>query len=311
MTALPLSSKRSNLRGLIVLARPLNLTIAALTLLLIRYGWMTRWVTGGPHLQTSVIQVFEATLVMVLLMAAGNIINAYFDVQEDRINRPQRALVDRTVKRRVLIVTHQVLNLIGLLIAAHLSWSVGSVGPLILAIMVSWILWRYSASWKAKPLVGNLSIAFLLGMVPLWLASLEASGAGPELQRDLLQNLGAYGAMAMAIGMVRELAKDAMDMEGDAAAKKSTFPLWKGENLTRRLCLVLWICVALMYAAGIQHWGGIEEWPSWIQWATPFPGWAACLFLLLQRKTRWKTLSRATLATLILGIVQCAWIPGI
>ena len=311
MTALPLSSKRSNLRGLIVLARPLNLTIAALTLWLIRYGWMARWSTGGVHLQTSVVQVFEATMAMVLLMAAGNIINAYFDVQEDRINRPERALVDRTVKRRVLIVTHQVLNLTGLMIAAHLSWSVGSIGPLILAIMVSWILWRYSASWKAKPLIGNLSIAFLLGMVPLWLASLEASGAGPELQRDLLQNLGAYGAMAMAIGTVRELAKDAMDMKGDAAAKKSTFPLWKGENLTRRLCLVLWICVALMYAAGIQHWGGIEAWPSWIQWATPFPGWAACLFLLLQRKTRWKTLSRATLATLILGIVQCAWIPGI
>lgn len=117
--------------------------------------------------------------------------------------------------------------------------------------------------------------------------------------------------MAMAIGLVRELAKDAMDMEGDAAAKKSTFPLWKGENLTRKLCLVLWICVALMYAAGIQHWGGVQDWPSWIKWSTPFPGWAACLFLLLQRKTRWKTLSRATLATLILGIAQCAWIPGI
>ena len=128
MAITSLSSKRSNLLGVLALSRPRNLAIAAVTLLLIRYGWMTRWNTGGASLQTSVFQIFEATLVMVLLMAAGNIINAYFDVQEDRINRPQRAIVDRTVKRRVLIFTHQVLNLLGLLIALHLSWGLGSWG---------------------------------------------------------------------------------------------------------------------------------------------------------------------------------------
>ena len=182
MAITSLSSKRSNLLGVLALSRPRNLAIAAVTLLLIRYGWMTRWNTGGASLQTSVFQIFEATLVMVLLMAAGNIINAYFDVQEDRINRPQRAIVDRTVKRRVLIFTHQVLNLLGLLIALHLSWGLGSLGPLVLATMVSWILWRYSASWKSIPLLGNASIALLLGLVPLWLASLEYPGAPPELQ---------------------------------------------------------------------------------------------------------------------------------
>ena len=41
----------------------------------------------------------EGLLVVVLFMAAGNWINAYFDVVEDRINRPDRAIVDRTVKR--------------------------------------------------------------------------------------------------------------------------------------------------------------------------------------------------------------------
>ena len=311
MAITSLSSKRSNLLGVLALSRPRNLAIAAVTLLLIRYGWMTRWNTGGASLQTSVFQIFEATLVMVLLMAAGNIINAYFDVQEDRINRPQRAIVDRTVKRRVLIFTHQVLNLLGLLIALHLSWGLGSLGPLVLATMVSWILWRYSASWKSIPLLGNASIALLLGLVPLWLASLEYPGAPPELQLDLLQNLGAYGIMAMAIGMVRELAKDAMDMEGDEVAKKSTFPLWKGPEVTRKLCLVLWVCVALIYAMGVQRWGDIHNWSSWMMWGAPFPGWALCMVLLLQRNTRWKALSRATLLTLILGIVQCFWIPGV
>ena len=115
--------------------------------------------------------------------------------------------------------------------------------------------------------------------------------------------------MAMLIGLVRELAKDAMDMEGDAAAKKSTFPLWKGPSATRQICLALWVGVALLYALGIHQWVGIPDWGHWLLWAAPFPGWALCLFLLLQRNIRWKALSRGTLLTLVLGIVQCLWIP--
>ena len=41
-------------------------------------------------------------VVPMLVGAAGNLINDYFDVREDRINKPNRALVGRLVKRRVL-----------------------------------------------------------------------------------------------------------------------------------------------------------------------------------------------------------------
>ena len=45
-------------------------------------------------------------LVPMLVGAGGNLINDYFDVREDRINKPDKALVGRTVKRRVVMVTH-------------------------------------------------------------------------------------------------------------------------------------------------------------------------------------------------------------
>ena len=99
-----LSSKRGNLRGLIRLARPLNLLYAAGTLALLRFGWMARWGTDGEFTSLPWPLFLEGMGVVVLLMAAGNWINAYFDVVEDRINRPDRAIVDRTVKRRVLIL---------------------------------------------------------------------------------------------------------------------------------------------------------------------------------------------------------------
>ena len=96
----PLSSKRGNLRGLISLARPRNLAIARVHALLIRYGWMARWPLEVTPLLTDPSDI-GGHPGDGLLMAAGNIINAYFDVHEDRINRPERAIVDRTVKRRV------------------------------------------------------------------------------------------------------------------------------------------------------------------------------------------------------------------
>ena len=72
--------------------------------LLLRFGWMARWGTDGEFTSLPWPLFLEGMGVVVLLMAAGNWINAYFDVVEDRINRPDRAIVDRTVKRRVLIV---------------------------------------------------------------------------------------------------------------------------------------------------------------------------------------------------------------
>ena len=180
-----------------------------------------------------------------------------------------------------------------------------------MAGLVSWILWRYSASWKAQPLIGNVAIALLLGLVPLWLAVMEAPNASAQMQVNLIQNLGAYGLMAMAIGMVRELAKDAMDMEGDAAAGKVTFPLKYGTAKTRWLCITLWALVALMYAGGVMRWGHISAPAEWATWAAPFPGWAVCLWLMFRASPHWRTLSRATLVTLILGIIQCLWVPMI
>ena len=98
---------------------------------------------------------------------------------------------------------------------------------------------------------------------------------------------------------------------GDAAAGKVTFPLRYGTENTRWLCIALWVLVALMYAGGVLRWGHISEPASWAIWATPFPGWAVCMVLLFKATPHWKALSRSTLATLILGIVQCLWVPMI
>ncbi|MEC8597647.1 MAG: geranylgeranylglycerol-phosphate geranylgeranyltransferase [Bacteroidota bacterium] len=303
-----LSSKRGNLRGLIRLARPLNLGIAASTLVLLKFGWLARWQPEGSVGLLPTVSFAEGTLVVVLLMMSGNWINAYFDVHEDRINRPDRAIVGRTVKRRVLIIAHQTVNALGLLIALHLSWSLRSILPILIAALVSFSLWRYSTRWKATPLLGNTIVAALLGMVPVWLAALEVPFTAQDERFSLWLGLAAYGTIATGIGLVRELAKDALDVAGDREAGKNTFAVRRGTGAVRTLCLILLAAIAIGYALGIGFFGTLNA--SISLWMAPLPFWLWSVVVSLKTEPHWKTLSQATLWMLLAGTVQCLWIPG-
>jgi 4-hydroxybenzoate polyprenyltransferase len=92
----------------------------------------------------------------VCIAAAGYIINDYFDVKIDLINKPERVVIGRYLKRRVAIGAHQVLNVIGCLSGLYLSRWVF----LIDVVSVS-LLWFYSARFKRQPLIGNVVISLL------------------------------------------------------------------------------------------------------------------------------------------------------
>ena len=304
----PLSSKPGNVRGLLRLARPLNLCIAAATLVLLRFGWLSRWQPAESAGHLPLGSFIEGVLVVVLLMMSGNWINAYFDVHEDRINRPDRAIVDRTVKRRVLILAHQTVNALGLLLALHLSWGLRSAMPLLLAALVSFSLWRYSTRWKARPLLGNAVVALLLGLVPVWLATITAPVTPQGHQAHLWSMLAAYGGIATGIGMVRELAKDALDVAGDREAGKMTFAVSKGTPAVRKLCLALLTTIAIAYSWGIALCGPLDT--SLLNCMAPAPFWLWSVAVALKKEPHWRSLSRATLWTLLAGTLQCLWIPA-
>jgi 4-hydroxybenzoate polyprenyltransferase len=175
-----------------------------------------------------------------------------------------------------------------------------------MAALVSFSLWRYSTRWKAAPLLGNTIVAALLGLVPVWLAALEAPFT-PESDRfSLWLGMAAYGSIATGIGMVRELAKDAMDIRGDQEAGKITFAVSKGPGATRAVCIGLLSMVAVMYSMGIA-WVSPPE--SLLLWMAPLPFWVWSMTAVLSKEQKWRKLSRATLWTLLAGTLQCLWIP--
>lgn len=107
------------------------------------------------------------TLSSVLIAAAGYIINDYFDLNIDRVNKPDKLVVEKVIKRRSAILWHWFLSGIGVVLGVYVSWKVRNpiVGLANLACVI--LLWFYSTTFKRTLLIGNVIISLLTAWVIL------------------------------------------------------------------------------------------------------------------------------------------------
>jgi 4-hydroxybenzoate polyprenyltransferase len=76
---------------LLRLTRPINLLIIAITMAMMRYGLLGGLLqAGGRDLLMTGIDFWLLVLSTMLIAAAGNMINDYFDTRIDRINKPDK-----------------------------------------------------------------------------------------------------------------------------------------------------------------------------------------------------------------------------
>ncbi|AQG79800.1 geranylgeranylglycerol-phosphate geranylgeranyltransferase [Spirosoma montaniterrae] len=161
----------------------------------------------------------------VCIAAAGYIINDYFDIKIDLVNKPKRVVIGRYLKRRVALVAHQALNVLGCLIGLYLSKWVFLVN-----ILSAGLLWFYSANFKRQPVVGNLVISLLTALSLIVLAVYYRQNA------DMLL---IYALFSFGITLVREIIKDMEDVRGDARFGCRTLPIVWGLRRTKYLLYVL------------------------------------------------------------------------
>src|SRR5580765_294478 len=109
----------------------------------------------------------------VLIAAAGYIINDYFDINIDQINKPTANVVDKIVSRRWAMAWHFVLSGVGILLSAWVSWRTGFWYILLGNFMCVLLLFGYSVSLKRKLLFGNILISLLTAWVILVISIAE------------------------------------------------------------------------------------------------------------------------------------------
>lgn len=155
----------------------------------------------------------------ILIAAAGYIINDYYDIKIDYINKPDKVVVGKLVKRRIVLFSHAILNILGIAIGFYLSVSVG-----IINFLAGFLLWVYSNQLKRQPFIGNIVIALLTGLSILVIAV--------YFQRNLNLVLN-YAVFAFSINLVREIIKDMEDLRGDLRFGSKTLPIVWGLRKTK------------------------------------------------------------------------------
>lgn len=180
--------------------------------------------------------LFLIVAATVMIAAAGYIINDYYDIKIDLINKPDRVVIGKTITRRYAIFFHTVISVTGVGIGLLINWKVGAVN-----FVSVFLLWLYSNNLKRLPLIGNLVVAVLTGL-SLFLLSF--------LYEQYLTLVMTYSLFAFFMTLIREIVKDMEDMKGDTTFGCRTLPIVWGIRKTKSFLygtilvfsfLVLWL----------------------------------------------------------------------
>ncbi|MEO6549455.1 MAG: geranylgeranylglycerol-phosphate geranylgeranyltransferase [Ferruginibacter sp.] len=169
----------------------------------------------------------------VLIGAAGYIINDYFDINIDLVNKPEKMVVHKIINRRWAILLHWVITTVGLAISAYVSFKTSLV-IIVANIACTLLLWAYSTTFKKQLLTGNIIISGLTAwtVMVLYFATntmLPLTANGPAVLITAMHRIykfaALYAGFAFIISLVREVVKDIEDMEGDARYNCKTMPI--------------------------------------------------------------------------------------
>jgi len=243
------------------LIRAVNLLFVALTQYLVQYA-VIRPILAQAGLQPTLDDLHFSLLVIatILVAAAGYVINDYFDVQMDEINKPRRIFIDRTIHRRSAMLLHQILTGSGVLLALYVAWHVGNLKLGFVHAIVAAFLWFYSTGYKRKFLVGTILVSFLTGLVILIVGLYEknifqpADAASQRAAYAIIIILFFYFVFSFLISLARELVKDLQDMKGDRLYQSRTVPIIYGIQKTKWMVYgILTVMLAmLIYIQSIE-----------------------------------------------------------
>ena len=205
-----------------------------------------------------------------LIAAAGYIINDYFDINIDQINKPAKMVVQKIISRHWAIFFHLMITVTGLIVSGYVAIKTSST-IFFANTFCSLLLWVYSTRFKKKLLSGNIIIAGLTAWTVLVLyfatntmlffSSEISSGFAVGITR-IYKFAVLYAGFAFIISLIREVVKDIEDMTGDARYNCQTMPIVWGLPTTK-VFVGVWLVVLIgalvilqLYVLQIGWWLG-------------------------------------------------------
>ncbi len=230
------------------LIRAKNLLIIVMTMIGVAFYLMKS--NSYQKVDFHYLDYFLLIFSTMIIAAAGNVINDYFDVKADRINKPEKVIIAKFMKPRWAILWHWTFNLVAFLIAVYLSVKYETLIFVFVHLLSINLLWFYSVQLKRKLIISNLIIAFLTALVPLlsvWFfkvlneSSIPFSPYREESWSTYLDYSFIYflAICAFIQNFAREINKDIHDIQGDLVAHVQSLPMKIGKEKAAYLTIIL------------------------------------------------------------------------
>ncbi len=231
------------------LIRIQNLVIIALLQYFLRY-WLIIPILNSYGIEP-VLSDFRFALLMIstiCLAASGYVINDYFDIRIDKINRPLKVVVGISLSRRKALMLHIILTSVGLLLGYFLAYVTRKENYMVMFTLIPILLWVYTTTLKKQVLIGNLAISALTALVAYVVVSIEFAALARRLGESIFESPACdkawfwttgFAFFAFMSNLMREIIKDVEDMKGDQINGCRTLPIALGLKYTRTIIILM------------------------------------------------------------------------
>lgn len=254
----------------------------------------------------------------ILIAAGGYVVNDYFDIKIDRINRPDQLIVTQYISKENAMRLSIGLSGVGMVCGLVAAWLLRSSTIAILFAIIPGLLWFYSSSYKRLLIVGNVTIALLSALSPMMVAianvaqlQLKYSTILPytTLEHDIYAWVGGFSLFAFLLTWIREIVKDLQDQMGDRELECHSMPIVWGNIVTKIVVTALIVLTTVLIG---WFWYSLLPFDhSWQSFSTRYivlaiiiPLWGA-LWLLWAAKipSDYRTCQQVLKLTMFLGML--------
>jgi 4-hydroxybenzoate polyprenyltransferase len=230
-----------------------NLIIVAVTQALIYYQLLQ--LTFRKYSLSGTFSSFEFVLFAVatiLITASGYIINDIYDIETDRINKPDKRIIQVHLSVSNAWKIYISIILTGAFISLYLAVQRYDLFYWFIYPVAIFLLYGYSRWFKGIPYLGNIIVSLFCAAVPGIFFLSEAHILKELKIKDFSSFLSLHGLLlsyvifAFLTNLYREIVKDLQDEAGDKLANIHTAAVYFGNKTTKFVALFIALIISIV-----------------------------------------------------------------
>ena len=166
-------------------------------------------------------------LCSILCVAAGYIINNFYDLEKDELKRPLQVYLQKQVSQGFKLTVYIVLNAIALIIAALISWKV-----FVFFLVYQFLVWFYSHKINRFALIKNFYLV-VIRVMPFFALLVYFD--------HFTFNLALHATFLTILLLITDIVKDLSSQKADLIYNYDSIPIKYGIDFTKVLisCLII------------------------------------------------------------------------